>query len=337
MKHHFFSSLLLTVLSLTMWAAPAADVPFLRALDVEADNLHFTGNLNPADEESPMVQLTVPQMRALLPTFTQENYADEAYFPSVCLAGVARLAQPYTLLVFVIEEGDASELDLGVYDRQGKLVDYAACGETVEGFEVYADEAETRGVEYSGNSQVLVNASGTTITVKRLLGKYDFVEGDEETGRNYGRTHWEEYIDYVFTLSNAGHLTLKLPQRNRHDGDEWLQCDIVADLNYLSANQEDAVDIINAHMPDKANELVDGVLQAVLINTFNANPERLLYWLANHRDNNKRMLEVFESDFSDGLIPKFNLYKAIESLPDAGAHDYLMKVTGQWGPADAAG
>lgn len=71
---------------------------------------------------------------------------------------------------------------------------------------------------------------------------------------------------------------------------------------------------------------------------FSENPDGLLKWLASHRDLSKnRVVTIFESLFSEGIVDKYKLYQQIQDMPAGSDKEYLEKLTGQWGVAGAVG
>lgn len=330
-----------------------SDFTFLKKLGIDpTDSLLMGTRLETADDKIVMLGLEANQREALLSNVFEGEEA-EYDFGGFYIVGVRALPNDYTLVVYHIEFGDGSDGLVGIYDRNGKMTDCFQTGPWDFKMPDTMNEDYTAGV-MNEEHNVLEMVSKYSFKVTSTNSKYDFVAGSADRDE-FGMSNFKKVKDlmsitkeYNFSVDKNGRIKMETPKVLDKKGvtaKDMLLDDInglfkapkydatiLDQVNVLAAKPE-----VQASMGSEDDEF-GYRLQAVVNRVFAMNPQGLLKWLASHRDLTKnQVVTIFESLFSEGAIEKYRLYQQIQNMPAGADKDYLEKLTGQWGPANAVG
>ena len=328
-----------------------SDFTFLKKLGIDpTDSLLMGTRLETADDKIVMLGLEENQRKALLSDVFEGEEADYGGF---YIVGVRALPNDYTLVVYHIEFGDGSDGLVGIYDRNGKLIDCCQTGPWDFKMPDTMNEDYTAGV-MNEEHNVLEMVSKNSFKVTSTNSKYDFVAVTADRDE-FGMSNFKKVKDlmsitkeYNFSVDKNGRIKMETPKVLDKKGitakdlliDEInglfkapkYDVSILDKVNAIAAKPE-----VQASMGSEEDE-VGYRLQAIVNRVFAMNPQGLLKWLASHRDLTKnQVVTIFESLFSEGAVDKYRLYQQIQKMPAGADKNYLEKLTGQWGPADAVG
>lgn len=260
------------------------------------------------------------------------------------IIGVKSLPNGHTLVLFHNEYGDMNTQEIAIYDKSGKMTDHLETGTALIDNLLDADDGMTAGTSlHNAVKYKFIADSG--LELEREYYQYEWVDNNG----NFvpGRTLWKLQKTYKYRINPDGKI-LFVDIETKKEGDidrQELLVDEIGDLQMRPASDVRRLDEANllAARPDVKKDIEsDGSGQwqmtSLLWGIFNENPQALLTWLANHRDKtNNRLLGLFESLFSNGVINKSRLVEEINKMKDQDARQYLDTLTAQWGPIDAVG
>ena len=334
-----------------------SDFAFLKKLGIDpTDSLLMDERLETAPDKIVMLGLEENQRKALLKGVfegLEANAENELDYGAFYIIGVRALPGDYTLVTYHIEFGDGSSGMVGVYDKNGKLTDCVQVGPWQFRMPEMMNEDCTEG-EMRDECNVLTFVSQNKFVVNRTLSRYEFKTTTSDRDE-FGVTDFKKTKDlssivkeYAYTIDKNGRIKTDKPKMKEQKGNtpESLLIDEIEDLTMRPKYDENVYDLLNElAMRPLVQQTAGGVddefgyrLQGSVARLFELNPQDLLKWIAKHRDLKKnQVVTLFESLFSDGVINKYTLYQQIQKMPAGADKDYLEKLTGQWGPADAVG
>ncbi len=329
--------------------AVKSDFSFLKKLGIDpADSLLIADEIDAERGQMALLALDDNQRRALLKGIADD---DEIDFGVFSIAGIRALPGGFTLVAYHIELGDGSGGMVAVYDRDGKVTDMALTGAWQTWEPVTMNEECTAGVMLKINN-VLRMVSKNSFKVTGTTDKYSFTAslGDREVYSlaDYKKTNSLMNIvkEYTYTIDGKGLMKMSTPKVLSKTGvkDVDMLIGEIDDLFSIPKNDISVCDKLNEialrpQVMNAANDEEYGYrLQSVVMRVFSENPDGLLKWLASHRDLSKnRVVTIFESLFSEGIVDKYKLYQQIQDMPAGSDKEYLEKLTGQWGVAGAVG
>ena len=328
-----------------------SDFNFLKKLGIDpTDSLLMEERLETAPDKMVMLGLEENQRKALLGDVFEGEEADYGGF---YIVGVRALPNDYTLVVYHIEFGDGSDGLVGIYDRNGKLSDCCQTGPWDFKMPETMNDDYTAGVMREEHN-VLDMLSKNSFKVTNSVSTYDFVAGSADRDE-LGMNNFKKVKDLMsiakefnYSIDKNGRIKMEAPKMLDKKGvtandlllDEIdglfkapkYDASILDKVNAIAAKPE-----VKASMGSEDDEF-GYRLQSIVNRVFAMNPQGLLKWIASHRDLTKnQVVTIFESLFSEGAVDKYRLYQQIQKMPAGADKDYLEKLTGQWGPADAVG
>ena len=330
-------------------AVPAkADLGFLAKLGVDVSNIHTLGDPSDTLEYSDFKTLNVDQVLALVPmavrTVDREHLED---WLEDCYDIVSARALPggFTMLLFSVQTGDDSSNEmLGIYDKEGNLTDLMQVGDT-EGFIVEeCDEAFTQGTAQVTHIKFRFDKPNE-LTIDQTDEEGSWKDDGERVLRELVTVNWLVQTMRRYSIDDQGHLKLIEEKEVKREGkvapekDPQNEKNIIWNLSMLPMNDPDRVDRLNA----KANEFIqkhgraafeedNGAFVMAVEEYYNSNPEALLMWIYNHRNDDNVIAGMFKDLFVGLCRDKSLLVQDIEQLPDKTAKQYFKDLTSQWNP-----
>lgn len=322
---------------------------FLKKLGLNIDNVaRLDGKVTFDEDNEVITDFTKAQEDALLKVVAEPFRMDDGEIEGgFAIIGIRALPNGHTLILYSVEFGDGSIKIIAIYDRDGNTTDYINTSNwnDMTGGESNADY--THGTAY-GDKTELIFDSPSTFVLDRKHSHFEWTSTKGEYEYKPTREFWSINKTYSYSISNDGKLTLtgiKASKTGEPD-EEIVLLDEIEDFNYSTSNDNSVFDKLNAialrpevkrYADNEEGRMIYSMMNMVQ-NLYNTKTQQMLKWMSDHRDLNKNALTgLLERCFSDAWIPKEQLVKDINQMPDQSAKTYISELTAQWGPADAVG
>lgn len=322
--------------------AEKANLGFLEKLGVDVSNIHTLGDPNDSVDYNDIKTLTVDQVLALVPMArTEPREMLEDWYD---LVSARALPGGYTMLLFSVQTGDdSSEEMLGIYDKDGKLTDMMQLGD-MEGFVVVDwPDASKQGTAQATDIKLRFDKPNE-MTIEQTDKEGSWTVDEESRPSELTNLKWLLQTVRRYAIDDEGHLKLIEEKEVKREGTVAPDCDpknienTIWKLSMLPIGDPGRVDLLN----ERANELIKKhgkatfdeemapAVQMVLEDYYKSNPETVLMWVYNHRNEENVIVEQLKGLFTEGGHDKKMLAEFIGQLPDKTVKDYLSGLTARW-------
>lgn len=327
MKKNLFCLVALMLMALP--GVARTQFPFLDALDVDVTPVITSGatTVSTSSISEIRVKLTTDQSEKLLCGL--DGYESE--YDGAAIHMARKIAGGNFLLLYRIPYPDGDLTYLVTYDKAGVMIDYINTSDWCqdEYFDLENDSYimyDTKWGEFKDAGKFVLHR-----TVSRTT--------PAEVGNP--KELWSQQRDYYYSVDANGFFTREKIVVGKVKGKKYTKTDLVTiDL-----------DEFTCYVPKSAKGLVGNLHQLCLAKDAPGDIHTMFSYVAAalYRGNKMEVLNFIYSNpkspvvgllefaVSDGNIEKYDLYQAIEALPDGKQKTALHKLTAQWGPAGAVG
>lgn len=264
---------------------------------------------------------------------------DDGIEGSYSIVGVRDYGGGRILVLYSVEYGDGSNLELASYNVRGQLVDFVDLGYGRDCVGYNIDDNPTcdvrvcitRSLELPSDSVVVVREAQRVVpnsmgdwTDKDVLGRVD------KTVR--------------YAINSLGQLSLQGIE-STHSGtyiEQSHRFEDIRDLHYYPVSQYERIDHLNemAVRPDVVKDMASDEysdahyeLHHAAADMIMTNTVQVILWLARHRDNN--LEKVFANCARSGLINVGMIRNELKKLPSAAMRTRMGSMLDKWQSADA--
>ena len=331
-------------------AAPAAapakpDLGFLKKMGLDVSKLQTIDDSFDFGQEREFVLLEKnADIFKLLPMVeSMSEEIDAGYY----IGGAKAMPGGKTMLLYSVEYGDAGTELMGIYDKNGNLVDFMQLGNCDEYMTIECDDNMTKGKAQITNT-IMKFTSPSEFTIDKTNKLADWKRNSEKGPISITKVYWQVQTLSKYSLDNQGHIALVDEKEVKRQGvvdPDYERRKSVSDLAHLPMSDPTRIDRLSKKADDLYKQLNNGeydddpsyYIQQVLADYFDSNPQALLQWIYKNRNKKNQIVEHFEQIFANNWRNKYTLVKAIEQMKDKNAQKYLEELTSQWGPRDAVG
>ena len=331
-------------------AAPAAapakpDLGFLKKMGLDVSKLQIIDDNFDFEQDREFVLLEkAADIFKLLPMVeSMSEEIDAGYY----IGGARALPGGETMLLYSVEYGDGGTELMGIYDRDGNLVDFMQLGNCDEHMTIECNDNLTQGKAQITNT-IMKFTSPSEFTIDKTHKLADWKRNKENGPTSFTKVYWLVQTLSKYSLDGQGHIALVDEKEVKRQGvvdPDYQRRKSISDLAHLPISDPTRIDRLSKKADDLYKQLNNGeydddpsyYIQQVLADYFDSNPQALLQWIYKNRNKKNLIVEHFEQIFANGWRNKYTLVKAIEKMRDPNAKKYLEDLTAQWGPSDAVG
>ena len=331
-------------------AAPAAapakpDLGFLKKMGLDVSKLQAIDDSFDFEQEREFILLEEKaDIFKLLPMVeSMGEEIDAGYY----IGGARALPGGKTMLLYSVEYGDGGTELMGIYDKNGNLVDFMQLGNCDEHMTIECNDDLTQGKAQITNT-IMKFSSPDEFSIDKTIKVADWKRNKENGPTSFTKVHWLVQTLSTYEIDGQGRITLVDEKEIKRQGDidpDYQRRNAIVNLGHLPASDPNRIERLSKMANELYKQLGRGeydddpsyYIQQVLAEYFDSNPQTLLQWIYTNRNKKNLIVEHFEQIFANGWRNKYTLVKAIEKMRDPDAQKYLEDLTAQWGPSDAVG